>query len=95
MSVDGEQATSSLSLTTEADNSTGTREAPDGGSAPPAHISLTSLAGSQSTSRFLCHLLEFDDAKILLDCGISDRREEFGYDDYRQERVDYLERLKE
>ena len=58
-----------------------------------ASISITPLAGSQTASRSLCHLLEFDDAKILLDCGINDRREEYTYDDFSQDRIEYLERL--
>jgi hypothetical protein len=44
---------------------------------PASSISITPLSGSQSGSRALCHLLEFDDAKILLDCGINASREEF------------------
>lgn len=58
-------------------------------------IRITPLSGSQSTSRALCHLLEFDDAKILLDCGINPRREEFTYEDWTADRREYLERLKE
>jgi len=63
-----------------------------------SNISLTSLAGSLSHSRFLCHLLEFDDAKILLDCGICDRRVEFATQDpaeLERESIRYLDRLKE
>lgn len=60
-----------------------------------ASIRITPLSGSQTSSRALCHLLEFDDAKILLDCGINDRREEFTYDDFKQDRIEYLEKLKE
>lgn len=65
-----------------------------------ADIALTPLAGSQtSTSRFLSHLLEFDDAKILLDCGINDRREDYlSRDDAARvdaERKAYLQRLTE
>jgi Cft2 family RNA processing exonuclease len=64
-------------------------------SSSSASISITPLAGSQTSSRALCHLLEFDDAKILLDCGINDTKEEFTYDDFKQDRIDYLEKLKE
>lgn len=65
-----------------------------------AEIAITPLAGSRSsTSRFLCHLLEFDDAKILLDCGIVDRREEYLTGDELAnvdfDRREYLRHLKE
>lgn len=67
---------------------------------PSPDIALTPLAGSQtSTCRFLSHLLEFDDAKILLDCGINDRREDYlSRDDAARvdaERKAYLQRLTE
>ena len=59
-------------------------------------ISITPLAGSQTSStRALCHLLEFDDAKILLDCGINSSREEFSYDDHSSDRIEHLEKLRE
>lgn len=67
--------------------------------AASASICITPLAGSQtSSSRALSHLLEFDDAKILLDCGINSSREEeyeFSYDDHSADRAEYLARLRE
>lgn len=59
-------------------------------------ISITALSGSQTSStRALCHLLEFDDAKILLDAGVNSSREEFSYDDHSSDRIEYLDRLRE
>lgn len=61
-----------------------------------ASICITPLSGAQTGStRALCHLLEFDDAKILLDCGINAHREELSGENYTQDRVEYLNRLKE
>lgn len=71
-------------------------EASSSRSHPAASISITPLAGSQTSStRALCHLLEFDDAKILLDCGINSSREEFSYDDHSSDRIEYLDKLRE
>lgn len=61
-----------------------------------ASICITPLSGAQTgNTRALCHLLEFDDAKILLDCGINAHREEMSGESYTQDRVEYLNRLKE
>lgn len=69
---------------------------PAGGEESAASICITPLSGAQTGStRALCHLLEFDDAKILLDCGINAHREEMSGENYTQDRVEYLDRLKE
>jgi hypothetical protein len=61
-----------------------------------ASICITPLSGSQTGStRALCHLLEFDDAKILLDCGINAHREEMTGESYEDDRIEYLDRLRE
>lgn len=61
-----------------------------------ASICITPLSGAQTgSSSALSTLLEFDDAKILLDCGINPHREEMVSENYEQDRIEYLDRLKE